>query len=94
MTLQGTEDSGIWIAVLIASCHLFLQFIGSDSRNVCRHKRDRDSICPSDPGWNGGTKGKASIPATSSASLSSDRLPTVIQPVSSVIDDCPVSQPV
>lgn len=63
MTLQGTEDSGIWIAILIASHHLSLQLIGSDSRNVCRHKRDRDSICPSYPGWNGGAKGKASIPS-------------------------------
>lgn len=63
MTLQGMEDFGIWISILNTSHYLSLQLIGSDSRNVCRHKRDRDSICPSYPGWDGGTEGKASVPS-------------------------------
>ena len=62
MTLQGIEGFEMWIAILIASYHLSLQLIGSDSRNVCRHKGDRDSICPSYPGWDGGSEGKARVP--------------------------------
>lgn len=76
---------------MIAFHHLSLQLVGSDSRNVCRHKGDRDSICPSYPGWDGGSEGKATNLATSSVTLSSDH-PILWDTthVSFVIDDGPV----
>lgn len=94
MTLQGIGDFGISISMLNASHYLSLQLIGSDSRNVCRHKRDRDSIRPSHPGWDGGTEGKTSIPSNLLCLFSSGQCtPWGTTPVSSVIDASPVSQP-
>lgn len=53
------EAAKIWVVILVVCHHLSFQFIGSDSRNVCRYKRDRDSICSSYPGWDGSSEGKA-----------------------------------
>lgn len=48
---------------LVLCCHLLsFQLVGSDPRNVCRHKRDRDSICPGYPGWNGSSEGNSGVP--------------------------------
>lgn len=94
VTLQGIEDFGVWISILNASHYLSLQLIGSDSRNVCRHKRDRDSICPSYPGWDGGTEGKASVPGNPLCLVFLWPVyPWDTAPVSSVVDDSPVIRP-